>query len=274
MTILNTKTVHSTSTFDLYHPDAKTIKKDIYFEKPRIAMKIHVLNEDTTLSLIERLFAVRKIDCSIEEFLNPSLKQYWINPEKLANIDKAVRLIFDNIAQNKKIMIFGDYDVDGITSSYILYVFFTKFLQYDNVSIMYPNRLEDGYGLKCKHVDMMKEKQVDLIITVDNGITSITEAAYAKEMGITLIITDHHHALDTLPDADVIVNPQISDDYEFKGIAGVGVAFKLINALMNFKEFDKETKAIVFEHLLPVVAIGTVADCVPLVHENRAMVKR
>ena len=171
-------------------------------------------------------------------------------------------------------MVFGDYDVDGVTSSFLLYEFFTKFLNYKQISIMYPDRLKDGYGLKNIHVDMMKEKNIDLIITVDNGITSVQEAAYVKELWMDLIITDHHAKLDKVPKAEAIINPQVSPDYEFKGICGAGVAFKLINAIMQTAEFSTEKKKQIFNYFLPIVTIATVADCVPLIHENRVMVKK
>lgn len=237
-------------------------------------MKINILNKDTETPLLDRLLKVRGITCSIENFLNPTLQEYWISQDKLHDMDKAVSIIFSHIDKGNKIMIFGDYDVDGITSSFCLYTFVTKYLNYNNISIMYPDRLKDGYWLKNKHIDMMLTKKIDLIITVDNGITSIGEASYAKEKGIALVITDHHHALDTLPEADALVNPQVSPDYEFKWIAWVWVAFKVINALMDKADFSQETKKEIFEYFLPLVAIWTVADCVPLVHENRAIVKR
>lgn len=237
-------------------------------------MKINIRNTDTKKGLLQRLFDTRGIDCETYDFLNPTFKKYRIPPHQLDDMDKAVQIIFSHIKKNSKIMIFWDYDVDGVTSSYCLFSFFTKFLQYKNCSIKYPNRLTDGYGLKNKHVKEMKDAGIDLIITVDNGITSIQEATYAKELNIDLVITDHHHALDTLPQANAVVNPQISSAYEFKGIAGVGVAFKVINALMEAAEFSAEKKKECFEYFLPIVTIGTVADCVPLVKENRVMVKK
>ena len=162
-------------------------------------------------------------------------------------------------------MIFGDYDVDGVTSSYCVYRFITRFLGYSNISVMYPDRLQDGYGLKNKHLDEMKKKGVQLVITVDNGITSVNEAQYAKQIGIDLVITDHHHALDRVPEAVAVINPQVSPKYDFKGLAGVGVAFKLINALLAKSKFTNEKKNQIFNYFLPIVAIGTVADIVPLV---------
>ncbi|MBQ9553871.1 DHH family phosphoesterase [bacterium] len=100
-----------------------------------------------------------------------------------------------------------------------MYKFFSKYLNYHNVSIRYPHRIEDGYGLKTKHLDIMKDEGISLVITVDNGITSIAEAEYAKTLGMDLIITDHHQALDELPDAYAVINPQVSSRYPFKGLA-------------------------------------------------------
>ena len=112
------------------------------------------------------------------------------------------------------------------------------------------------------------------MVTVDNGITSVAEAKHAKEIGLDLLITDHHHQLDEIPEAIAVVNPQVSPDYEFKGICGAAVAFKVVNAFMAQSTFDAEKKRMIFEYLLPIVAIATVADCVPLTHENRVLVKR
>lgn len=237
-------------------------------------MKYQVLNQDANLPLIQRLFAVRNISDNPKQFLNPNLKYYRRNPFSLNDMEKGVQRIIQAMKNQEKIMIFWDYDVDGVTSSFCVYKFITEFLGYKNISIMYPNRLEDGYGLKNKHLDIMKDKGINLIITVDNGITSILEAEYAKELGITLIVTDHHHALEQLPAAYAVINPQVSTDYSFKGLAGVGVAFKLINALLSKTNFSTEKKNQIFQYFLPIVAIGTVADIVPLVDENRVIVKQ
>lgn len=225
-------------------------------------------------NIIERLLKARNIQDNINTFLNPTIKKYRIDPFFLQDMEKAVKKIINTLKNNGKIMIFGDYDVDGITSSYILYDFISNQLKYKNISIQFPDRIKDWYGLKNKHIDMMKEKQVDMIITVDNGITSIQEAEYCRKLGIDLIITDHHKNLETIPDAYAVINPQVSPDYPFKGLAGVGVTFKLINALMKQSTLSEEKKKELFNYYLPIVAIGTVADIVPLVQENRAIVKR
>lgn len=205
-------------------------------------MRYQLLNQDADLSLIQRLLKVRNISDHPYDFLNPSIAHYRLDPFLLNDMEKGVQRIIQAMKNKEKIMVFGDYDVDGITSSFSLYKFFTQFLNYQQVSIMYPDRLKDGYGLKNKHLDEIKEKGVKLIITVDNGITSVVEAEYAKTLGLDLIITDHHHALETLPNAYALINPQVSPNYPFKGLAGVGVAFKLINALLMKSSFSKEKK--------------------------------
>lgn len=237
-------------------------------------MKYEILNQDNNLSLLERLLAVRQVSDDPALFLNPRFSDYRKDPFLLNDMDKGVARIIDALKRQEKIMIFGDYDVDGVTSSYCVYRFITRFLGYSNISVMYPDRLQDGYGLKNKHLDEMKKKGVQLVITVDNGITSVNEAQYAKQIGIDLVITDHHHALDRVPEAVAVINPQVSPKYDFKGLAGVGVAFKLINALLAKSTFTNEKKNQIFNYFLPIVAIGTVADIVPLVWENRVIVKR
>lgn len=237
-------------------------------------MNFKLIYDNPNEDLLTRLFKVRGIDEHIDTFLDPKFADYRINPYLLNDMGKAVERIISAVKNKEKIMIFGDYDVDGVTSSFCLYRFFVKFLNYKNVSIMYPNRIKEGYGLKNLHIDDMKKKGIQLIITVDNGITSVNEAKYAKEQKIDLIITDHHKNLEEIPPALAVINPMVSPDYPFKGLAGVGVAFKLICAIVEKSTFIQEKKNHVFNYFLPVVAIGTVADVVPLVHENRVIVKR
>lgn len=237
-------------------------------------MNYHVIYDNPDEDLLTRLFKVRWIDDSIESFLNPRLNEYRLDPFLLNDMEKAVERIINAIKNKEKIMVFWDYDVDGVTSSYILYEFITRFLKYKKISIQYPDRIKEGYGMKKLHIDNMKKKWVDLIITVDNGITSIQEALYAKEQKIDLIITDHHQDLASLPKAIAVVNPQISPNYPFKWLAGVGVAFKLICALLTKFNFDKKEQNYIFNYFLPIVTIGTVADVVPLLNENRVIVKK
>ncbi|MDR2415989.1 MAG: single-stranded-DNA-specific exonuclease RecJ [Candidatus Peribacteria bacterium] len=237
-------------------------------------MKYELLNENYQLSFIERLLQIRNITGERETFFQSSFGNTRRDPFLLNDMEKAVQHIIQAMKNHDKIIIFGDYDVDGITSSYCLYKFLRYFLKYPEVSIRYPSRKEDGYGLKIKHLEEMKKQGVNLVITVDNGITSIEEAFYAKTLGIDLIITDHHHPLNELPNAIAVVNPCCSPKYPFKGLAGVGVAFKLIMAMLTKCTFDTKKKNQIFNFFLPIVAIGTVADVVPLLDENRGIVKK
>lgn len=237
-------------------------------------MNFNIQYENPDESLLTRLFKVRGIQDDVENFLNPKLADYWLDPFLLNDMEIAVERILKAIKNWEKIMIFGDYDVDGVTSSRLLYRFITKFLNYRDVSIQYPDRIKDGYGLKNNHIDDIKSKWVSLIITVDNWIASVKEILYAKEQWIDVIITDHHKEQDQIPQAFAVVNPQISSNYPFKGLAGVGVAFKLMNAILSRSKFDSDEKNHIFNYFLPIVAIWTVADIVPLIHENRVIVKK
>jgi single-stranded-DNA-specific exonuclease len=123
--------------------------------------------------------------------------------------------------------------VDGVTSSWLLYVFIRNILKHPHITVRLPNRLEDGYGIKSYHLDEMKAAGVDLVITVDNGITAVAEMIHAREIGLDVVITDHHKQLDEIPQAVAVINPQTSPDYQFKGICGVGVAFKVAVGMMQ-----------------------------------------
>lgn len=236
-------------------------------------MSYQILYENTNENIFSRLMKIRNIDDDIESFLNPSFSNYWLDPYLLNDFDKAIYRIEKAIQNNEKIMVFGDYDVDWITWSYLIYTFFSKFLGYKNISIRLPNRLEDWYWIKDYHLDEIKSQWVSLVITVDNWITAIKEAIHARNIWLDIIITDHHKQLDEIPQWYAVVNPQISPNYYFKWISWVWVAFKLVSALSNKLIKDNEKKKQVINYLLPIVAIWTVADCVPLVHENRLFVK-
>jgi len=217
---------------------------------------------------------IRGICDDHDDFFSPTFRQYWITPSLLSDFDLWVDRIIAAIERGEKIAIFGDYDVDGVTSSWLLYVFIRNMCKHPQVTIRLPNRLEDGYGIKSYHLDEMKAAGIDLVITVDNGITSVQEALHAKEIWLDMVITDHHKQLDEIPQAIAVINPQTSPDYEFKGICGVGVAFKVAVGMMKKLWFSDKRMQQATRYLLPMVAIGTVADCVPLVGENRLFVKQ
>lgn len=201
----------------------------------------------------------------IENFIKPDF-------EKILNYDykdmkKAVDRIKLSIENNEKICICGDYDADGVTSVSIIY----SYLESIGANVIYhvPERNKDGYGLNKSIIDLLKEKEVNIIVTVDNGITAVEEIKYAKELGIDTVITDHHKLPKDLPEAVAIVDPQREDDSVFKELAGVGVAFKLILAL----EGDDLDLEFLLENYADIVLIGTVADIVPLKDENRLLTK-
>jgi len=202
----------------------------------------------------------------INDFLNPTLESFY-NPFLMKDMDKAADRLIHAIEKGERIVIYGDYDVDGITSTSILYDFLRK--KEAHVDYYIPDRIEEGYGISRAGIDKICESGSDLIITVDCGIAAIDEVKYAVDKGIDIIITDHHECRDEIPEAEAVVNPHRSDcNYPFKDLAGVGVAFKLLNALCIKMGCDREYMA-----YLDLVALGTIADVVPLVGENRVIAK-
>ncbi len=179
----------------------------------------------------------------------------------LSNIDEAVFKISKAVKERKKITIVGDYDVDGVSSAAIMHLFFKKF--YNNFEVVIPDRFEDGYGLTPK---LLEKIDTDLIITVDNGISSVEAAKICKQRGIELIITDHHTPLDTLPDA-VIVNPKTSSDFPFKEICGAEVSWYLCAAIKADFKLNIDLR-----EFLDILAIAIIADVMPLIHMNRTLV--
>ncbi|USN55451.1 MAG: DHH family phosphoesterase [Candidatus Peribacteria bacterium] len=236
-------------------------------------MHYKILYENPNESIANRLLKIRNIEDNLEDFLSPSYSRYRQDPSKLNQIEEASKRIIQAIEKQEKIMIFGDYDVDGIVSSYVMYTFFSKFLQYKNISVRLPHRTKDGYGIKSYHLDEIKSLGCSLVITVDNGITAIEEAKHALEIGVDMIVTDHHKALEQLPAALAVINPQISPDFGFQDICGAAVACKVCMYLAE-KLLDKESQKELLQTLLPFVAIATVADCMPLVQENRLLVSK
>ncbi|MDU4861375.1 MAG: single-stranded-DNA-specific exonuclease RecJ [Terrisporobacter othiniensis] len=201
-----------------------------------------------------------------EIFMNPSL-EYLRDPFLMKDMKKATERIKKAIENKEKIYIYGDYDVDGVSSTSILYIYF-KSIDYP-VKYYIPNRLEEGYGINEEAIRKISNDGCDLIITVDCGITSVNEVGLANELGIDVIITDHHECQSDVPDAYAIVNPKQDDcNYPFDMLCGCGVAFKMIQALTDEEEF----KTSMFDYL-EVVTLATICDIVPLIDENRIIVK-
>ena len=186
-------------------------------------------------------------------------------PEEITDMEKAARVINEAVQNGDKITVYGDYDCDGVTATVILYGYLEAIGAEADWYI--PSR-EEGYGLNTAAIDKLAESGTKLIVTVDNGISAAQEAKYIKSKGMSLVITDHHQVPETLPEAEAIVDPHRSDDYSTcKELAGCGVALKLVMAL----EEDIDS---VVEQWGDLCAIGTVGDIVPLVGENRTLVKR
>ncbi|HCE1958027.1 TPA: single-stranded-DNA-specific exonuclease RecJ [Vibrio parahaemolyticus] len=197
--------------------------------------------------------------------------------QKLGGIEQAVELLFQAIQEQKRIIVVGDFDADGATSS-ALSVLALRMLGSNNVDYLVPNRFEDGYGLSPEVVDQALELGAEMIMTVDNGVSSIEGVCYAKENGITVLVTDHHLPGQVLPEVDAMVNPNLdSCAFPSKALAGVGVAFYLMMALcVHMRKHNwfaqqgmQEPKLM---ELIDLVALGTVADVVPLDENNRILV--
>ena len=219
--------------------------------------------------LVANILVSRNIkeDEDIIKFLNPTRNDFY-NPFLLPDMEKAVNKVIEAINNNKKILIYGDYDVDGITSISVL----KKFLENRGLNVSYyiPNRLEEGYGLNKNAITKIANEKFNLIITVDCGISGIDEIEYANSLGIETIITDHHEPLDILPDAIAVIDPKIkTSKYPFNQLAGVGVVFKFIQAIGMKLELDEKE----YLKYLDLVAIGTISDIVPLIDENRVIAK-
>lgn len=188
------------------------------------------------------------------------------SPLLMKDMDKAVERINCALAGGEKLAVFGDYDVDGITSTCLL----TDYLRSRGASVAMhiPRRVEEGYGLGCDAIRALAEDGVTLIITVDCGITGVEETAFAKSLGVDLVITDHHECKELLPDAVAVVDPHRSDcPYPFKHLAGVGVALKLVLALGEGREDA------LFSRYCTLAAIGTIADVMRMEGENRTIVQ-
>ena len=204
-------------------------------------------------------------DLEIEEFLDPN-SPLMADPFSFADMEKAADCLRDAIDGFKKIAVFGDYDADGITATALLYSYLSK--RGADVIYYIPDRLTEGYGLSCDAVRELAGRGVKLIVTVDNGVSAIEEAKLCRSLGIDLVVTDHHKVGETLPDAPAVVNPHRADcPSDFKDLSGVGVAFKLVSALEGGDEDS------MLDEFGDLVALGTIADVVTLMGENRSLVR-
>ena len=221
----------------------------------------HSLDPFVSLILVSRSISEYE---DVEEFFDNDF--CFCDPYLIADMDKAVERIKGAIENSEKICVFGDYDADGVTSTALMY----SYLASRGADVMYyiPDRITEGYGMNCSAIDKLHQQGVKLIVTVDNGISAIEEIEYAKSLEIDCVVTDHHKVGDKLPEAVAVVDPHREDcNLNFKEWAGVGVAFKVVCALENGDYYE------ILSRYADIIAIGTVADVVDLVDENRAIVK-
>ena len=218
---------------------------------------------------IVKILFNRQIDTpeAISQFLHPKLDDLG-DPFNLQSMEDAIDRILTALRENEKIMVYGDYDVDGITATSLLYLVLNKL----GAQVVYylPNRLVEGYGLSIQGIDEAESQKVTLIVSVDTGVTAVDEVEYARKKGIDCILTDHHEPGEKLPDPIALVNPKRHDcSYSCRELSGVGVAFKLAQALYRRLQQDEGE----LEEHLDLVALGTAADIVPLIGENRILTK-
>lgn len=244
-------------------------KKWIFMHREHKVEDVKNLSENYNVAPIIATIMLNRGITDPGSFITPT-EEGFLDPFLMLGMEKATERILKAIADNEKIAIYGDYDVDGITSTAIM----VKFLRSHKADVIYyiPDRHEEGYGINTDAIDKIHAQGVSLLITVDCGITALKEIAYAKELGIETIITDHHECKDETPDAYCLLNPKQPDcEYPFKKLAGVGVAFKLLQALTIKMHFHMRE---LIDEYIDLVAIGTIADVMPLVGENRIIVKK
>lgn len=229
----------------------------------------HIVSQVDLPKTVIKILINRKIDSpeKVRAFINPRLEDLS-DPFILKGMSAAIDRITEALKLNEKIMIYGDYDVDGITATALLFLVLNRLGA--QVDYYLPNRLTEGYGLSEDGIMIAKGRGINLIISVDTGITAVQEVEFARENGIECIITDHHETGDILPKAVAIVNPKQSDcPYDAAELSGVGVAYKLATGLysrlgQDLSELDRH---------LDLVALGTSADIVPLLGENRTLTR-
>ncbi len=226
------------------------------------------LGEKLNMSPILTLLLIRRgitTESAAKRFFRPQLADL-INPFLMKDMDIAVDRLNDAMGRKERILVYGDYDVDGCTAVALVYKVLLHF--YSNIDYYIPDRYDEGYGVSKKGIDYAKEQGVKLIIILDCGIKAIDEIAYAKEQGIDFIICDHHVPDEKLPDAVAILNPKREDDpYPFKDLCGCGVGFKFMQAFAK-------NNGIPFSRLIPLLdlcAVSIAADIVPVVDENRIL---
>jgi len=205
-------------------------------------------------------------------FLDARLADHLGDPFSMKDMEPAAERVAEAVRRGEPLAIFGDYDVDGITATVLLIRLF-RWLKLEPAYYI-PHRIDEGYGMSCDAVGQLAAKGVTLLITVDNGISSCEEIEFARSLGLDCVVTDHHQPGAELPRACAVVDPSRADcAYGFCHLSGVGVAFKLAHAVLRRLAVEERAAKEFLKSLLDIVALGTVADIVPLVGENRALVR-
>ena len=238
---------------------------------------VHLGRQLDTHPLIPHLLKQRGVNTleEMKHFLLAPL-QDLPDPELLLDCDLAARRLLDAVHRHEKIVVYGDYDVDGVTSSSLMWRYFKESFNAE-LSVYIPQRLKEGYGLNKEAITHLADHGTQLLVTVDNGSSAIAEVQHAKELGLDVIIIDHHVVSDPEPSAFAHLNPhRQSCPYPDKRLAAVGVAFMLLIHLRRLTQDDArfaDAKRVNLSHLLDIVAVGTVADVAQLKGVNRALVK-
>ena len=214
-------------------------------------------------------------DKDIDEYLDAGEKEL-ASPGLMCDLTKACEILNKKISEGKKIRIIGDYDVDGVCSTFVLYDFFRSIGA--DINYVIPHRVQDGYGINIDIVNKAKEDGIDTIVTCDNGIAAYEQVKHAKEIGLTVLITDHHDipVNNDLPPADTVTNPKREDcNYPFKGLCGAGVAYQLINHYAEkYGNNPEKLKNDIERKYLAFTALATICDVMELIGENRIIVKK
>ncbi len=227
--------------------------------------RLELLHPQQPEDLVETLLSLRNVGREVfDDILH--------DPCLLPDIEKVLERVRLARERHERVMIFGDYDVDGVSSTAALFLFLRDELELD-VSYRLPHRVHDGYGIKSYHMDDIAQTGTKLIITVDCGTKDRESIEYAQTLGMDVIVTDHHSCPQVLPQCIAVVNPQRSDSrYPFRGLSGSGVVWKIIHALSDFF-FPEKTEEMLRKYV-DIVSLGTVADCMPMIDENRTIVRR
>ena len=255
----------------------KSIKGNYWdYQKPSIKLVEKIKSSFNLSNIIASIVANRNIDDKhLDYFLNPTLKNNLPDPSSLQNMDSSIKILLEKIFKNKTLGILGDYDVDGATSTAILFKYF-EFIGI-NAEVYIPDRIKDGYGISKNSIDYFFKKQVDLLVSLDCGTNDAEFIAYAKEKGIEIIVIDHHE-VKSLGSPLSIINPKLKGDTSnLNNLCTAGLTFLFViglNRELRKKNSFKNKEEINLKELLDIVAVGTICDLVPLHNENRLFVKK